>query len=91
MSAQGRLAGCSLATLTRGSCLAVDRQDRLKASPLIPAVGSAALRFPSDGTVAPPPLPIWAWRPRSQASSAAHRMTQQDHPARDAAHPACSL
>jgi hypothetical protein len=91
MSAQGRLAGCSLATLTRGSCLAVDRQDRLKASPLIPAVGSAALRFPSDGTVAPPPLPIWAWRPRSQASSAAHRVTQQDHPARDAAHPACGL
>jgi hypothetical protein len=29
--------------------------------------------------------------PRSQASPAAHRVTQQDHPARDAAHPACRL
>jgi hypothetical protein len=49
---QGRLPRCRLATLTRGSCLAVDRQDRLEASPLIPAGWSPALGFPSDRTVA---------------------------------------
>ena len=36
--------------LTRGWCLAVDFQDRLEASPLIPAGWSPALRFHPTGT-----------------------------------------
>src|SRR5918994_1874832 len=70
---------------------AVDRQDRLEASPLISAVGSAALGFPSDRTVAPPPLPIWALAAQVARQPGGAPNDQQDHPARDAAHPACGL
>jgi hypothetical protein len=56
---------CSLATLTRGSCLAVDRQDHLKAAPLSTAMWSASLAaLSSDRTVARRHCRSGPWRPR---------------------------
>jgi hypothetical protein len=81
---------CSLATLTCGSCLAVGFLDRLEASPLITGV-EPGLEIRSDGNIARCHCLSGPWRPRAQANPAAHHVTQQDHPARDAAHPGCGL